>query len=629
MDFARFREFPISAVTPEGWLRRALELQRDGITGHLHRNGYPFNTKGWAGVVPPTQGCDWWPYEQTGYWVDGMVRCAHLLRDSTLLERGLAQIEYVLRHPDRDGYLGPKHIKVPESMNRWAHAVFFRAMMAHHSATGDARIPEAIRRHYLSHTSPHVVDREVCNIEAMCWAAGVTGDKRLIRDALKARQGFNEVAHKYHCGDVTDKGLLSGKRPTIHGVSFAEMAKTPAILAMYTGQEDLARISVHGFRKADRFSMLVDGIPSGSEALRGREPLDAHETCDVADFPWAWGYLLMATGAAEWADRIERACFNAAPGCVLPDFRGLQYFSCPNQVLADDTSNHVHFQRGNGRMAFWPNHNVECCPGEVNRIMPNYIARMWMSGTKDEVAAVLYGPSRLETRLGPRQTPVTIVEDTQFPFSDCVEFQVRAAQPVRFAFTLRIPGWCRAAQVRVNGAPAKGAVRRGTFLTLNREWQPNDRVTLVLPMEVALSRWPQQGVALERGPLVYSLRIAERRELHTQEADQFPAWNFYPDSPWNYALAVDPDRLDEVEIVQRMAPALEPWRQENAAIELRVPARRVRGWGLAREKGKRFTPALPDAGYLRKNLASRTETIALIPYGCTRLRLTVFPDAGR
>ena len=76
---------------------------------------------------------------------------------------------------------------------------------------------------------------------------------------------------------------------------------------------------------------------------------------------------------------------------------------------------------------------------------------------------------------------------------------------------------------------------------------------------------------------------------------------------------------------------------------LRVPARRVKGWRLEHKrvidyqvaegstypvKKMRgdfwFTPPLPDQATLRKRLGPR-ETITLVPYGCAKLRIAIFP----
>jgi len=643
------REVEINRIEPEGWLRRFLEIQRDGLTGHLEHAKFPFDTGGWNRTnVKHRGGCAWWPYEQTGYWFDGMIRCAYLLKDPWLLAKALKPVDFVLGNPDKDGYLGPAFMKGPKGWLRWSHAVFFRAIMAHYSATGDRSILERLTRHYLSNTAPHTDGRDVCNVEIMCWLYEQTGDKRLLRGAEKAFAGWNQLNPKHDCHV---DNLLSARRAREHGVTYNEMSKLGAILSMCTGDKRLLKASVNAYRKIDRHHLLIDGVNSSTEGLKGKDPLDSHETCDIADYTWSVGYLLMATGSAAYADKIERACFNAAPGAVTSDFKALQYFSCPNQVVADASSNHNYFFRGHKWMSYRPNPGTECCPGEVNRILPNYAARMWMRSGGNGLAAVLYGPGRVTTQVGAgKGREVTVVETTDYPFGERVDFEFRLAAPASFPFTVRIPGWCRKASLRVNGKVWKGSrLKAGFFVTIDRTFAPNDRIALLLPMELKLSRWPRGGVGIERGPLVYALRIEEDWRVDATDeksSKEFPAWNLYPASDWNYALALNGRKLtDHVEVVRKpLTP--EAWNIRAAPIELRVPARRVRGWKLVKTKtvmaeyfrdGKLvherlrenfvLTPQLPDPATLRKRLASKVERVTLVPYGCTKLRIAVFPHA--
>lgn len=640
MSHAAFRPCPLADQRPLGWLRRYLETQAAGLTGHIRRAGHPFTTLGWGAKTPLRikRGGRWWPYEQIGYWVDGAITCGHLLDDQELIDQAGEQIERVLERADGDGYLGPPHLKRPQGLKRWPHAVFFRAMIAHHSATGDARIPKAIADHYLSGTCDHSRSREACNIEPMIWAYEQTGDQRLLDHALTAFAGTDEWFEPL---GLTRAQLLSEEPGFTHGVSFCEMAKLGAILYQATGNHDFLEPALHAFHKLDRDQMLVDGIPSSSEHLRGHDPLDSHETCVIADYTWSIGHLLMITGDPSWGDRLERACFNAGPGAADNDFRSHQYFSCPNQVIADATSNHNAYNRGDRWMMYSAGQHTQCCTGNLHRIMPNYAARMWMQDHEGGLVAALHGPGRVQHQ------GLTLTAETQYPFGDRIAYLVEGDTSARFPLKLRIPGWCSDARLEINGQPHSETPSAGSWLVVDRTFSPGDRLTLHLPMPIGLSHWPEGGIALSRGPLVFALPIAEDWQEDPAcriQRGSWPAWRIHPDSPWNYALAIDEDRLDQIEVITEPASDT-PF--QAPPIRLRLPARRVEGWDLQHvsafqratsgETDNRdwstiqaeatFTPPLPTEDELRQNLAANIETIELVPYGGTQLRLTIFPQA--
>jgi uncharacterized protein len=262
-SYAVFQELPIRAIKPAGWLRRYLELQRDGLTGHLEAAGFPFNTEGWAApLVEHKSGTGWWPYEQTAYWIDGMIRCGHLLDDAFLIEKACRQIEYVLARADKTGYLGPAFMKDPAGNNRWPHTIFFRAWMAHYGATGDDRLVEALHRHYLSSTpADHSGDRNVTNIEPLLWTHQQTGDAALLSHALLAYESYNQQTPD---ADTSMANLLSDRRPTEHGVTYNEIGKLGALLYTVTGEQTYLDAAVHAYKKIDRDAMLVDGIHSST-----------------------------------------------------------------------------------------------------------------------------------------------------------------------------------------------------------------------------------------------------------------------------------------------------------------------------------------------------------------------------
>jgi hypothetical protein len=77
---------------------------------------------------------------------------------------------------------------------------------------------------------------------------------------------------------------------------------------------------------------------------------------------WALGYLYMITGDKKYGDWIENAVFNAGLASVDDDFKGNQYFSCPNQAIANDCSNHARFSAERIGSPIPPRHSLRAAP---------------------------------------------------------------------------------------------------------------------------------------------------------------------------------------------------------------------------------------------------------------------------
>ncbi len=624
--YGAFQELPAGAVRPEGWLRVYLQKQADGLGAHLPDVSWPFTEPYWQGKE---EGESWWPWEQNAYWIDGATRLALVLGDDALMAKVASRIDYTLAHADPDGYLGPQFFKEPkEDYHRWPQSILFRGL----SATADAkassamRIAEAMRKHYLGDRATYgKPTRNVENIESILWACERTGDPALLALAEKAWADYLTVAADPEHGDLSTERVFANTSIDAHGVTYMETAKQPALLYVATGKEEYLRFAQAAQRRVFDHHMLVDGIPSTTEWYRTTTALDAHETCCIADHTWSWGYLMMATGDGIWGDRIERALFNAGPGAIKNDWRAVQYFSCPNQTIATMDSSHVsltHPEYGPNFMAYQPNpgRHTACCGGNVHRLIPNYAIRMWMRHGEG-LAATLYGPSTLTTTVGRHEEPITIAQRTGYPFDETIHLEIGLKHPVSFPLSFRIPAWCDAPRLEVNGKAMEMPPLKDGFVTLDRRFHPGDTVTLTLPMRVVATHWPDKGIALEHGPLVYALPIETE---WTAVADpryataEFPAWNATPKSAWNYGLASDPSQA----VFERHPVSDDPW--SVPPTTLKVKARKIEGWDFQtnpKNPKQRYTPPLPSV-----RQAGEPETITLVPYGSTELRLTIFPQ---
>ena len=665
---AVFAEGMIDKIQPEGWLKEILERQRDGLAGHPEAMAYPFNTVLWAGELKrdsESRGADWWRFEQTAYYLDGITRLGFLLDDKIFLDIWQENIEYVLAHPlpakaglteeeameqlqrnrrprnfdaqvsadpqaqqrfaqmqarmqermarqarilmaDRsEGRLGPE-----TGSMAWPFAVFFRAVQAYYEATGDPRIPEALEKNYLSYSLDELAqDRYVINVEGILWTYALTGNKALLDLAVDAWERGES--------NMTQETALDDSEFHMHGVTMNELLKVPLLLYAYTGEEKYLQAALHAEEKMEAPNMLIDGINSSSEALAGNDPLASHETCDISDYTWTMGYYLMVTGEGQWADRIEKGIFNGGFGAITKDFKTMQYFSCPNQFIATGNSNHNNFKYGLTWMQYRPIHETECCIGNLHRYFPNYVARMWMKDRKGQPVAALYGPSSVEYDLGKGVT-VRIDEKTAYPFEEQVRFEFSFfkkgkpyAKPCEMDFTYRIPGWVKGQETG--------------FKTVSKQWKTGDSFTVDLPMEIEIVDNPVIGSSVQRGPIVYSYAIPAKVEEDPAIYDNlagkvsanpdFKSWSMTPAGKWNYALVSS--GLEDLKAEKTGATGF-PFDLDSVPVKIRVPVVGVKGWTL---KENRFTPALPE----KFKTEGKVEYIDLVPYGSTTLRVTIFP----
>ena len=613
-----WQEASLRDIHPKGWLEHKLLVQKEGLTGHPEALSYPYNTCLWAGDIPRmgTHGQDWWRYEQTAYYSDGLLRLGYLLNDGVFIEKGEAGIAYTLAHPWENGRLGNKVIN-----NTWPFAVFFRAMKAAYDVSPDPAVLETLTRHYNSIPLEQLVrKRDIISLEGMLWTAAMTGDKTLVAradSAFRYRKELLSGVELKRDDRVTTEFLMGEKPYNMHGVTMSEFLKLPILLYDATGNPWYRQLAVSSLDRLYEENGLPDGLFTSAEWLQGRGIRHSHETCNAVDMSWTLGCFLEILKDARYADMLEKIVFNAGAGSVTADFKALQYYSSVNQFIATGTSNHNKDNYCSTWMAYRPTHQTECCAGNIHRLYPNYAARMWLRGDGEAVAA-LYGPSEFRF-----DGHLTFVEETDYPYDDVVSIRVKVDKGSHKArLTLRIPGWCKGASLRLNGRAWQCELKSGSFITLERRWKDGERVELRLPAKAERRTAFGGGVYFERGPLVYSYAIPAAYTKDTVRYDNmngkypaddnaFPCWDIRPSGPWNYAVAADvePEAVAEPKGGQGSFPAL------------RIPVYPV-DWDFDKGPGgELLTPDLP----LAPEAEGPVRYIELVPYGTTTLRLTVFP----
>lgn len=612
------QDIGIEGIKVEGWMKEVLTTQRNGLTGHIQVAGAPFDKEGWGDATQKKMD-RWEDFEQTGYWADGALRCGYLIDDPELTQRVKEWIDFQIDHPKEDGFIGP------ELHNLWPHVVFFRVIMAEYSRNPSPKIIKALSNHYKNAARSQTLiktggpewdfnERTMLHIEMLCWLYQQTNDAFFIEKAENTYKAFCSRKSPF-----TMQAFLSDEVPIVHSVSSFETLKIPVILYINTGKKEYLDAAIHGIQKVYKYHGLADGIPSGNEAHDGNMPNEVHETCCVSDAQWALGYFLQATGDVQWADLMEKICFNAAFSVVWKDFKSLQYYSSPNQVIAKNNSSFCMYVGGQDRMAYRIAHGPACCNGNMNRMIPLFCSRQWMKKGDNGIVAAMYAPSSFTTKLKGSKNEITIQEETNYPFEETIRFRMKMKRSTPFSFWLRIPQWCKGASITVNGQAADIVCKAGTFVEVQRKFSDGDIIELKLLMKAKSVSMPYDGVAFERGPLVFSLNVKAQEEItETRELDgiKFQSRILTPLSEWNYA----PVDTENIEVVNSNDYS-NIWNPEMTPVRLKVKAVTVTNWQLYRDN---FTPYMPSV--IRKG---EEKVIELVPVGTTVLRMTVFPDIRR
>jgi uncharacterized protein len=627
-----FIPLPPGAVEPAGWLRDWAVAAAHGITGHLDERHACFRD-GWKGPFqiqtsqanPDGTG---WPLEQCGYWLDGLVRLGYVLHDEALIAKAKARLGPIVDGVNRGGrsFIYWKK-EPPEGFNSWAHSQFARAMVAWYKATGEKRILDALVRALCDYPVPmghlsfdNTSSSGLCNVDAILETYLLSGDRRLL-DRLRAAIRAPEVESALRAW--ADGRFLAG-----HATGAYEQMRLPALFYLATGEPRCLQASLRAFQWSDQNHMLPSGVTSGEEFFSGVGAFRLTETCHVEAQLWSSVWLYRIMGQRSWGDRIERAFFNAGAAPVARDFQTMCYYQSPNRILAESLPSEQPEHPGRGCLRFtrlgYP--GVLCCVGSMNRIVPDYVMHLWMATRDQGLAATLYGPCTVKALAGVK-VPVKLTCETAYPFEEKIRVTVRPERKAFFPLYFRVPAWCAGGQIAVNGSPVSAEPDAKGFVRICRQWTAGDTVLLGFPMSVRVARgfeteYPRStrqyfayepDVAFQQrrlpyesvyyGPLLFALAIP----------DQDPNTPL-PGARWQYALANEAGRAGGDIAVERKAMPLKWNWPLDAPLALRAPARAF-DW---RPTETQALPARPVAG-------EATDTIRLVPYGCTKFRISMFP----
>jgi uncharacterized protein len=623
-----FYALPLGSVQPAGWLRRQLEIQASGLSGHLDETWPDVGpNSGWLGGT----GESW---ERGPYYLDGLIPLAWLLDDARLKAKAQKYIDWILTHQATSGMIGPA-----SNDDWWPRIVALKALTQYQEFTGDPRVIPLMDR-YFRYQLSQLPTRPLRDwgkfrwqdeVVSVIWLYNRTGSPYLIELArLLQKQGYDWVAQYADFQfkqkitaeyiKLNEGGGLKDLALSTHGVNNGQAIKTGPVWSLVSGSQSDRNATAQMIAELDRYHGLPNGMFSCDEHLSGRDPSQGSELCTVVEYMYSLERALAITGDPALGDRLEKLAFNALPGTITDDMWAHQYNQEPNQV--ECSLHHKPWvSDGPESNLFGLDPNFGCCTANFHQGWPKFAASLFLlsgepdSDQHDGLALAAYAPCKVRAKV--RGTAVEINEETQYPFRETVNLTVNPAAPLAFPLQLRIPAWAAGASITINGQPTSQP-QPGSFARIERTWKPGDRVQIRFPMQPRVSRWFNDSVAIERGPLVFSYGIGESW-VKLRDRDMTADWQVYPTTQWNYAVELDPQHPSEaITVVSESDPGDIPFARKTASVQLRIKARKVPKW-VADDGAANPLPQSPIAS------TEAVEEIMLIPYATAKLRITSFP----
>ena len=609
-------------VKPQGWLRDWCVTARNGYISRMDEIDQAFPRAWNRDFHPRGKYLDWsdpnkgaWCTEGGAYWFEGLVRLAWELDDAELKAYATKRLEPLFERMNQNaiGFVywmdrnDPAQMAEIEKANHGfivgASGRTTRAMLAYYEATGDERALRALTW-CLDDPRFYFFGNPITLPAAACDTWRYSGDDKLAKaiDNFFATKPYPDKwpAMRYGTPVRTDILALSPRQHTKkwdwrrqHGVLFYESVLSWIKGTCWTGDVQFFANAVSWMDWTERHCRQPHGVIVADESFGYPGPSRGTETCTVAGDILAYTTLAAITGDGRYADHVERSFFNAGPACTSRDFMHHVYFQTPNRTVGDGSFRNPVGPGASGgvyKTKHWP----LCCTAALARILPGYVQWMWMKpssakATEGGLAATLYAPNTLETELD--GCAVRIETKTDYPFNETLAMTVSPAKPLAFPLRLRVPEWCANPRFAVNGTAQDLAVGADGFAVIDREWKAGDTVSLTFPMspKVETMRDFNDGgkpyCSLVYGPLLFAYGLPEKDE-NTPAPGARTDW-----------------RLD-------------PTRAAADAQVVRTPMPAKWDWPLA-------------APVRLKAKASDGTTLELIPYGCAKLRISMFPPAMR
>ena len=591
-------------IKPEGWLKKQLEIQKNGLSGNLDKMWRDVKDSAWIGGE-----AEGW--ERVPYWLDGFIPLAYLLEDEDMIARAKKYIDAIVANQKPDGWICPCAEADRATYDTWAIMLISKVLVVYYECSGDERIPEVILK-VLKNFYDLLKEGKV-NIFG--WGKYRWFETFIAINFVKERfdpewlyefakmiadqgQDYNEVTKLW------ERPLNHWKFDT-HIVNLGMMLKYEAVSHDILGKE-------YTDNALELYNILYkyNGTPvelfTGDECLSGLSAIQGTELCSVVEQMYSYEHLFAATGDRKWAEKLEVIAYNALPATISEDMWTHQYVQMSNQMACVTFPGRSLFRTNNSEAhLFGLEPHYGCCTANFSQGWPKFALSAFMHNENTVISSML-----LPSRLSCEKADISL--DTEYPFTNKLTYTVKAKED--FEFAVRIPSFAK--NLSVDGKSEKTA-------DLFFPFKKGESKTVVIEFETdpVIEKRPHGLNSIKCGSLVFSLPVSYEKKMHEYERHgverKFPYCDYElcPASEWSFGLSSDKVEIERKKISGSAFCEAEP------AVVAKVKVKKI-NWGY--EDG--FDTVCAKIPESVKAQSDETE-VEFVPYGCAKLRMTELPFA--
>lgn len=295
-----------------------------------------------------------------------------------------------------------------------------------------------------------------------------------------------------------------------HSVRAMYLYTAVADLVLETGDKELYEVCRRLWDNVTNKRMYVIG-GIGSQAHHEGFTIDYDlpgdraytETCAAIGLVFWAQRMLQIEPRREYADVMERALYNGVLSGM--SLEGTKFFYV-NPLEVDPAvaaARHDHHHVKTTRQEWF---GCACCPPNIARLLAS-VNQYIYSTRESDVFVHLFTQGEALFQIG--EAEIRLSQITNYPWDENVMFVVGVVDPQTFTLNVRLPQWCRAPKVKVNGEDIESLEVVDGYARIERAWFNGDQVEVCFPMPVE-KVWSNPRVsysagkiALQRGPIVY------------------------------------------------------------------------------------------------------------------------------